>query len=99
MAMDLSYELRVMFFSRNILHTKFGQEDEPCDLHLNVVFVLPHCCISCELQLSGPEYEPDQRFSFILEPFLKKSFSSHISLLQIQCYDQKDLFFFPNIQV
>ncbi|CAI9295995.1 unnamed protein product [Lactuca saligna] len=74
--------------SVNLLHTKFGRE-ETCE-HLSVV--LGECCISCELELAGPEYECQQGLSSIPETIAEKLFSLH-SLLQIQCHDQKGLIY------
>ncbi|KAJ9553360.1 hypothetical protein OSB04_017405, partial [Centaurea solstitialis] len=57
--------------SMNILHSKFGRE-ETCE-HLNIV--LGECCISCELELAGPEYECQQGSSSIPEAIAEKLFS------------------------
>jgi hypothetical protein len=53
---------------RNILHTKNGTK-ETCE-HLRLV--LGECCISCEIELAGPEYECQQGLSSIPESIAEK---------------------------
>ncbi|KAF2296030.1 hypothetical protein GH714_035757 [Hevea brasiliensis] len=104
-----------------LLHT----EKRRGDTCRHLVSVFKECCISCELQLAGPEYESLQAFSslplaiaeelFSYEPSEGKSgtqaictdtamanktsvtMDNHLSpahtLLQIQCIDQKGLFY------
>lgn len=67
-----------MILNRNLLHTKFGRE-ETCE-HLSVV--LGECCISCELELAGPEYECQQGFSSIPETIAEKLFSCEFSSVE-----------------
>ncbi|XP_076911726.1 ACT domain-containing protein ACR9-like [Bidens hawaiensis] len=56
------------------LHTKIRCE-ETCK-HLRVM--LGECCISCELQLAGPEYDTQQGHSCISEEVAEELFSSVI---------------------
>ncbi|XP_076919722.1 ACT domain-containing protein ACR9-like [Bidens hawaiensis] len=64
--------------SMNLLHTKTGRE-ETCE-HLSVV--LGECCISCEIELAGPEYECQQGLSSIPESIAEKLFSCEFSLME-----------------
>lgn len=57
---------------RDLLHTKIRRE-ETCE-HLSVV--LGECCISCELQLAGPEYDIQEGRSCISEAVAEELFSS-----------------------
>ncbi|XP_077214261.1 ACT domain-containing protein isoform X2 [Tasmannia lanceolata] len=62
--------------SMELLHTK-KRQDETCE-HLNAV--LGDSCISCELQLVGPEYECFQQGLSSLPPAVSKElFSSELS--------------------
>lgn len=63
---------------RNILHTKIGR-DETCE-HLRIV--LGECCISCELEVAGPEYEYQQGLSSIPESIAEKLFSCEFSVME-----------------
>ncbi|XP_076935232.1 ACT domain-containing protein ACR9-like [Bidens hawaiensis] len=64
--------------SMNVLHTKIGKE-ETCE-HLSVM--LGECCISCEIELAGPEYECQQGLSSIPESIAEKLFSCEFSLME-----------------
>ncbi|KAL4575112.1 hypothetical protein LXL04_021953 [Taraxacum kok-saghyz] len=64
--------------SVNLLHTKIGRE-ETCE-HLTVV--LGECCISCEIELAGPEYEHQQGLSSIPEIIVEKLFSCEFSAME-----------------
>lgn len=59
----------------DLLHTKIRRE-ETCE-HLNDV--LGECCISCELQLAGPEYESQKSFSSLSEAIAEELFSCELS--------------------
>ncbi|PWA73588.1 ACT domain-containing protein [Artemisia annua] len=59
----------------DLLHTK-ERRDETCE-HLSGV--LGECCISCELQLAGPEYESQQGFSSISQEIADELFSCELS--------------------
>lgn len=63
---------------RNILHAKIGR-DETCE-HLRIV--LGDCCISCELEVAGPEYEYQQGLSSIPESIAQKLFSCEFSVME-----------------
>uniref|UniRef100_A0A5B7CGV5 ACT domain-containing protein ACR n=1 Tax=Davidia involucrata TaxID=16924 RepID=A0A5B7CGV5_DAVIN len=105
----------------DLLHTK-KRRDDTCE-HLSAV--LGEYCISCELQLAGPEYESQQGFSSLSPEVAEELFSCKMSdkeghlqalspnktkvkkasitmdnimspshtVLQIQCADQKGLFY------
>ncbi|XP_059666225.1 ACT domain-containing protein ACR9 [Cornus florida] len=105
----------------DLLHTQ-KRRDDTCE-HLSVV--LGECCISCEIQLAGPEYGSQQEFSSLSPAVAEELFSCEMSnkeahpqaispaksnvkkttikvdnilsqahtLLQIQCADQKCLFY------
>ncbi|KAA8534234.1 hypothetical protein F0562_031751 [Nyssa sinensis] len=103
----------------DLLHTE-QRRDDTCE-HLSAV--LGDYCISCELQLAGPEYESQQGFSSLSPEVAEELFSCEMSdkeghvqalspdkikkasittdnvlspahtLLQIQCADQKGLFY------
>ncbi|KAF5794846.1 putative [Protein-PII] uridylyltransferase [Helianthus annuus] len=64
--------------SMNILQTKIGRE-ETCE-HLSVV--LGECCISCEVEVAGPEYECQQLLSTIPELIAEKLFSCEFSAME-----------------
>ncbi|KAK1415578.1 hypothetical protein QVD17_31361 [Tagetes erecta] len=72
------FDLFFVTDSLNILHTKIGRE-ETCD-HLSVV--LGECCISCEIELAGPEYECQLGISSIPESVAEKLFSCEFSVLE-----------------
>lgn len=59
----------------NLLHTK-NRREETCE-HLSVV--LGEFCISCELQLAGPEYKSQQGFSSLPEEVAEELFTSELS--------------------
>ncbi|XP_071710741.1 ACT domain-containing protein ACR9-like [Rutidosis leptorrhynchoides] len=59
----------------DLLHTDIRRE-ETCQ-HLSGV--LGECCISCEIQLAGPEYECQQGFSSISEEITDELFSCELS--------------------
>ncbi|PWA76178.1 ACT domain-containing protein [Artemisia annua] len=61
--------------SVNILHTKIGREET--SEHISIM--LGECCISCELELAGPEYESQQGFSSIPEAIAENLFSCDVS--------------------
>nr|XP_043632499.1 ACT domain-containing protein ACR9-like isoform X2 [Erigeron canadensis] len=63
----------------NILHTKIGQE-ETCK-YLSAE--LGECCISCEVQLAGPEYEYHQGLSSLPEAIAEKLFNREISAMEV----------------
>lgn len=60
------------------MHSKFGRE-ETCE-HLSVV--LGECCISCELELAGPEYESQHGLTSIPEAIVEKLFSCEVSAME-----------------
>ncbi|KAI7749782.1 hypothetical protein M8C21_012140 [Ambrosia artemisiifolia] len=64
--------------SMNILHTEIGRE-ETCE-HLSVV--LGECCISCGIELAGPEYECQQGLSSIPEAIAEKLLSCEFSVVE-----------------
>ncbi|KAJ0538435.1 putative [Protein-PII] uridylyltransferase [Helianthus annuus] len=64
--------------SMNILQTEIGRE-ETCE-HLSVV--LGECCISCEVEVAGPEYECQQVLSTIPESIAEKLFSCEFSAME-----------------
>ncbi|XP_071732838.1 ACT domain-containing protein ACR9-like [Rutidosis leptorrhynchoides] len=64
--------------SVNILHTKIGRQ-ETCE---NLSAVLGECCISCELDLVGPEYESQQWNSSIPEAIAEKLCRCEISAVE-----------------
>ncbi|KAI3508602.1 hypothetical protein L1887_23611 [Cichorium endivia] len=59
----------------DLLHTKIRRE-ETCD-HLRGV--LGECCISCELELAGPEYESQKGFTSIPEEIADELFSCQLA--------------------
>ncbi|XP_071707817.1 ACT domain-containing protein ACR9-like [Rutidosis leptorrhynchoides] len=59
----------------DLLHTRIRRE-ETCE-HLSAV--LGEYCISCELQLAGPEYDIQQQHSCISEAVAEELFSSDLS--------------------
>ncbi|XP_024968332.1 ACT domain-containing protein ACR9-like [Cynara cardunculus var. scolymus] len=59
----------------DLLHTNIRRE-KTCE-HLRVV--LGECCISCELQLAGPEYDIQQGLSCISEAVAEELFSCELS--------------------
>ncbi|XP_076890229.1 ACT domain-containing protein ACR9-like [Bidens hawaiensis] len=59
----------------DMLHTQIRRE-ETCE-HLSGV--LGECCISCELQLAGPEFKCYQGFSSISEEIADELFSKEVS--------------------
>ncbi|KAF5766951.1 putative ACT domain-containing protein ACR1-12 [Helianthus annuus] len=59
----------------DMLHTRIRRE-ETCE-HLSGV--LGECCISCELQLAGPEFKYQQGFSSISEEVADELFSCELS--------------------
>ncbi|KAL6980505.1 ACT domain-containing protein acr9, partial [Sarracenia purpurea var. burkii] len=69
--------LDLFFITDNmdLLHTKKRREDT-CE-HLSVI--LGEYCISCELQLAGPEYESQQGFSSLSKAVAEELFSSEMS--------------------
>nr|XP_043614978.1 ACT domain-containing protein ACR9-like [Erigeron canadensis] len=69
--------LDLFFITDNLdlLHTNIRREDT-CE-HLSGV--LGECCISCELQLAGPEYECQQGFPCISDEIAAELFSSELS--------------------
>lgn len=107
--------------SREMLHTK-KRRDEICE---HLMAALGDYCITCEIQLAGPEYESLQGFSPLPPAITKELFNYELSddeapdrtlspdmkafekanvtvdnslspahtLLQIQCVDQKGLFY------
>ncbi|CAN1798257.1 ACT domain-containing protein ACR9 [Linum perenne] len=105
---------------RELLHTK-ERQDDTCRY---LVDVFKENCISCDLQVAGPEYESLQAFSSIPQTVAEELFSSELfemescdepqggaeklekatitvdnqlspahTLLQIECVDQKGLFY------
>lgn len=60
---------------RNLLHTKERRNDT-CE---NLGRVLGECCISCEIELAGPEYEGQQDFSSLPEEVAEDLFSCELS--------------------
>lgn len=62
-------------FFRDLLHTKIRRE-ETCE-HLSGV--LGEYCISCELELAGPEYESQKGFTSISEEIADELFSCQLA--------------------
>nr|GEW23012.1 ACT domain-containing protein [Tanacetum cinerariifolium] len=69
----------------DLLHTK-DRRDETCE-HLSGV--LGECCISCELQLAGPEYESQQGFSSISQEIADELFRRELSTKEDLSNDKK----------
>ncbi|XP_052203847.1 ACT domain-containing protein ACR9 [Diospyros lotus] len=61
--------------SMDLLHTKKRREGT-CE---QLSAILGECCISCELELAGPEYESQQGFSSLQEAVAEELFSSELS--------------------
>ncbi|KAF7148183.1 hypothetical protein RHSIM_Rhsim03G0132600 [Rhododendron simsii] len=59
----------------NLLHTK-NRREETCE---NLSVILGEFCISCELQLAGPEYESQQGFSSLPEEVAEELFTLVLS--------------------
>lgn len=72
---------------RDLLHTEIRRK-ESCE-HLSRV--LGECCISCELELAGPEYECQQGFSSILEAIADELFSCELSTKEDCSQDSTDI--------
>lgn len=65
----------LQFCSRELLHTR-KRRDETCErLHA----VLQDSCISCELQLAGPEYEYNQGISSLSPVLADELFQCELS--------------------
>lgn len=60
---------------RDLLHTK-SRREETCD---HLIHVLGEDCISCELQLAGPEYESLQGFSALSQAVAEELFNCELS--------------------
>jgi predicted amino acid-binding ACT domain protein len=61
--------------SMDMLHTK-NRREETCD---HLIHVLGEDCISCELQLAGPEYESLQGFSALSQAVAEELFNCQVS--------------------
>ena len=72
---SLSNNGYVTLFNRNILHSKIGREETS----EHITIMLGECCISCELELAGPEYKSQQGFSSIPEAIAENLFSCDVS--------------------
>ncbi|XP_028756995.1 ACT domain-containing protein ACR9 isoform X2 [Neltuma alba] len=89
--------LDLFFITDNmeLMHTK-NRQDETCK---RLQAVLQDSCISCELQLAGPEYECNQALSSDMRKLRKtnvtldNSISPAHTLLQIRCADHKGLLY------
>ncbi|GJU28795.1 ACT domain-containing protein ACR9-like protein [Tanacetum coccineum] len=77
----------------DLLHTK-DRRDETCE-HLSGV--LGECCISCELQLAGPEYETQQGFSSISQELADELFSCELSTKEDLSNDKKAVITVDNL--
>lgn len=77
----------------DLLHTK-ERRDETCE-HLSGV--LGECCISCELQLAGPEYESQQRFFSISQEIADELFSCELSTKEDLSNDKKAVITVDNL--
>lgn len=71
----LSLMLLYLYIIRDLLHTK-QRRDNTCE---NLSKILGEYCISCELQLAGPEYEGQQAFTSLPQPVADELFRCELS--------------------
>ncbi|KAM7492058.1 hypothetical protein LguiA_034979 [Lonicera macranthoides] len=72
---DKVLDLLFITDSMDLLHTK-SRREETCN---HLIHVLGEDCISCELQLAGPEYESLQGFSALSQAVAEELFNCELS--------------------